>query len=530
MPPKAGAFAAKREADADKLRGGYYTPEAIAAFVASWVSESGPRLLEPSCGDGAILRHLTAVAGKGALGVELLSAEAAKASQYGRAVNEDFFSWLSKNTDVWDGVAGNPPYIRFGNWDEQYRAGALKHMARHGLSPSRLTNAWVPFVVAASTTVRDGGRVGLVLPAELLQVGYAAELRAFLVDRFSEITLVTFRNLVFEGVLQEVVLFLGTTGKGPARMRVVHVDNATDLGLVRLDGPSAPALLHDSEKWTKYFLKPAQIKALRSVRASRDLQPLGSYAQVQVGIVTGRNSFFTMTKSEARARGIEDLCVPLVARTAQLRGLLYSDVDLKTQVADDTRALLLLADGDDADDLNLRRYVREGEAHGVHEGYKCSIRNPWWKVPSYWVPDAFMFRQIHTHPRIVMNETGATSTDTIHRVRVRDGVSARALSAATFNSATFAYSEIIGRSYGGGIHELEPSEACALPVVNPALVPLELPALIDDLLRAGDLFGAVDLADDVLLRDGLGWNATKVRSVRRAWLDLSSRRAQRGRA
>ena len=51
-----------------------------------------------------------------------------------------------------------------------------------GLRPTRLTNAWVPFVVAAAMLVRDGGRVGLVLPAELLQVTYAAPLRDFLLS------------------------------------------------------------------------------------------------------------------------------------------------------------------------------------------------------------------------------------------------------------------------------------------------------------------------------------------------------------
>lgn len=64
-------------------------------------------------------------------------------------------------------------------------------MRREGLRPTRLTKAWVPFVVASTVLVREGGRVGLVLPAELLQVGYAAQLRDFLLRRFRDITLLT---------------------------------------------------------------------------------------------------------------------------------------------------------------------------------------------------------------------------------------------------------------------------------------------------------------------------------------------------
>lgn len=528
MPSNTTAYAAKAAASFDKLRGGYYTPDPIARFVADWVAQAGPRLLEPSCGDGAILRYLTKHSPDETLGIELDPSEAREASIHGTVRHEDFFSWRERHTEPWDGVAGNPPYIRFGHWTEQYRAPALDFMRAQNLAPTRLTNAWVPFVVAASASVRPGGRVGLVLPAELLQVGYAAELRAYLVDHFAEITLVTFRHLLFEGILQEVVLFLGVAGAGPAQMRVVHAEDAASLHELDLRGPSAPALKHDSEKWTKYFLSQTHIKALRSIRATKQLHPLGEFAVAQVGIVTGRNSFFTMTNEQAVARGVDHLCVPLVARTAQLKGLALNDVDLKQQIEDDVRALLLLASDEHRRDKALMEYVADGERHDVHQGYKCSIRDPWWAVPSYWVPDAFMFRQIHTHPRIVTNETQATSTDTVHRVRVRSGVSAERLAVAAFNSATFAYSEILGRSYGGGILELEPGEATQLPIVDPALVPAGLHAQLDDFLRSGDLAGAVRLADQVLLGDGLGWSRTRIAAAAGAWATLRDRRSGRG--
>src|SRR3954466_11085783 len=39
--------------DARKLRGGYYTPGPIAAFISKWaITEQTQRVLEPSCGDG----------------------------------------------------------------------------------------------------------------------------------------------------------------------------------------------------------------------------------------------------------------------------------------------------------------------------------------------------------------------------------------------------------------------------------------------------------------------------------------------
>lgn len=93
---------------------------------------------------------------------------------------------------------------------------------------------------------------------------------------------------------------------------------------------------------------------------------------------------------------------------------------------------------------DLATYVRQGEAAAVHTGYKCSIRTPWWRAPSVWIPEAFMLRQIHRHPKIVVNDSHATTTDTVHRLRVRPDVSPRRLAASFFNSATFAFCEAMG--------------------------------------------------------------------------------------
>ncbi len=71
------SFPTKASPSVDKLRGGYYTPDLIAQFVAGWVGEAGAKVLEPACGDGAILRWL-ASDGREALGVELVDVEAAK--------------------------------------------------------------------------------------------------------------------------------------------------------------------------------------------------------------------------------------------------------------------------------------------------------------------------------------------------------------------------------------------------------------------------------------------------------------------
>ena len=46
----------KSKISAQKLRGGYYTPEEVTKFLSSWaIKTNKDRILEPSCGDGNFL-------------------------------------------------------------------------------------------------------------------------------------------------------------------------------------------------------------------------------------------------------------------------------------------------------------------------------------------------------------------------------------------------------------------------------------------------------------------------------------------
>ncbi|MCP9486518.1 MAG: class I SAM-dependent methyltransferase [Gaiellaceae bacterium MAG52_C11] len=521
---------------AAKLRGGYYTPPAIAAFLADWVAGSGPRVLEPACGDGAILGPLAQRA-RNAVGIELEPEEADKAraaAPTADVIEADFFEWFSdEQRSKWDGVGGNPPFIRFQHWTEPTRSRAFDVMRGVGMRPTKLTNAWVPFVIASALAVRPGGRLGLVVPAELLQVTYAAETRAFLVDEFAELTAITFKRLVFDRVLQEVVLLLGVRESGPASIRVVEVEDATSLPSANEVAalPHAPALKHESEKWTKYFLDFEGIAALREAREHEALLRLSDLAEVDVGIVTGRNQFFVLRPSDAADRQVERHTMPLVSKSAHLRGVVFAKNDLTRLRKEDALCQLLAvtADVDLAEDEALDAYVAAGEAEGVHQGYKCSIRKRWWVVPSVWTPDAFLLRQIYDHPRIIANSSGATSTDTIHRVKMLNGLLPARLAAASINSITFAFAEVMGRSYGGGVLELEPTEAEGLPFPDPHALAPEDVGQVDKLLRAGELVAALDFVDRRLLTETLRFDEDLVATLRRVWERLRDRRLTRGR-
>ena len=102
------------------------------------------------------------------------------------------------------------------------------------------------------------------------------------------------------------------------------------------------------------------------------------------------------------------------------------------------------------------------------------------------------------------------------------------LAVASFNSVTMAFSEILGRSYGGGLLEMEPREAVQLPIPDPEIVPDELVSEIDSLLREGRQQEAVELMDQKVMIERAGMAEDELLDVRRAHQRLMKRRLRRG--
>ena len=318
----------------DKLRGGYYTPHDIAMWLTQWgIQNVSDTVLEPSCGDGIFLdtsiRRFKELGttirqiSRQVSGVEFATKEAEKAftriKTFGACLNkcvikDDFFHWAQINPQKhFDCVIGNPPFIRYQNFPSSSRDTAMSLMSSLGLKPNKLTNIWVPFVAISTSMLRLNGRLALVLPAELLQVTYAAQLRTFLANNFKAIRIYTCNDMLFQKAEQEVVLLLaeGKIDKATSnnRCRIDLIDASSRHHLLEYSPyekskSRAKIVNHESEKWLKYFLNSREISFLRALRKSDQTTRLGNFANVDVGVVTGRNSFFVLSKNEIESYGI----------------------------------------------------------------------------------------------------------------------------------------------------------------------------------------------------------------------------------
>jgi adenine-specific DNA-methyltransferase len=553
-----GRFA---DVDKNKLRGGYYTSAQVAEWLCAWAIQSADdTVLEPSCGDGAFLaaaarrllslgatpdkisHHLT--------GVEIIAAEACAATERLRAdlgtaaenivCNSDFFGWW-QDTDqpAFDVIVGNPPFIRYQSFPEPHRTRAMAIMGDQGLKPNRLTNIWVPFVVAATASLKPGGRLALVLPAEILQVTYAAQLRSYLTDHFERIDVIACNELFFENAEQEVVLLLAdgalaaATEDNTCRVALTAAETVADITGITpallLERAEPKIMRHDSEKWLKYFLDNRQISFMRALRDAEITTSMSTHASIDVGVVTGKNEFFVLSTDQIEDLGLKGYTTPLVSRSVQLKGSQIGKADWSSLAADGNRVHLLNISKEQASKLSakLRQYIEDGERKEFHKGYKCSIREPWYLVPSVWVPDGFAFRQIYDFPRMVLNASGATSTDTIHRMRSHGAKPERVI-ANTYTWLTAASAEIEGRSYGGGVLELEPTEAerLLMPAQLNGAMPLEE---VDQFVRAGRLDAVLEENAKIILREHMGLSTADCDLLKSVWTQMRDRRNSRRR-
>lgn len=540
-------------AELRKARGAFFTPEPIARYITDWAVQSrADRVLEPSCGEASFLlaavdRFAALAPGRrgkrlGSLdGVELhpASAEAARhlltaAGVEARVTVGDFFD--QDPTGTYDAVIGNPPYVRYQDFSGTGRARSRAAALRAGVGLTNLASSWAAFTVHAALFLRPGGRMGLVLPAELLSVNYAAEVRRFLLASFERVDLVLFTERVFPGVQEEVLLLLADGyRRGPTdHASIYQARNAEDLAAIAAARTWRPA--RPEEKWTPSLLSSEALDTYTHLLSTGAFTVLQTWGETTLGMVTGNNKYFALSPAKMADLGLaaSDVLRLSPPGSRHLRGLAFTTAALN-ELGRQGSATWLFRPADEPSPA-AQAYIAAGETANVPAAYKCQVRKPWWRVPLVPPADLLLTYMNADTPRLSTNAARAHHLNSVHGVYLSKPLRTLGkdfLPLASINSMTLVGAETVGRSYGGGMLKLEPREADRLPVPAPKLVKAaaqrlsEIRPQVAGLLRGGKLIEAAKIVDDVLLVGELGMTRKVVLVLRDAHAELTARRVAR---
>jgi len=515
--------------DQEKKRqfGIYYTPPQLTESICGWaVRASSDKVLEPSFGGCVFLDYA-------ARALRRQGATRPFTQLYGCDIDDDAFDHLrrlfpgrnySQNFlrqdflrieptstlfPSFDAVIGNPPYVSNHNMPERQRSAARASEYRGILRVPATASLWAHFINHSLHFLREGGRVGMVLPGNAFKVDYGKKLLHQLAQRFDYIHVISLAERVFvdAGAREATtVLLCGSWARMPSKHAIPTDIRVKTLGELR-------SLLSRLQRTPNGNANMAAEAAQHQVTApittalqQRVLVNLGDIADVQIGVVTGANRFFILSPQQAAKAGLPEKSLkPIFGRMAMSKGITFASQDLEFIRAGDERYLLLDTRGHEKRKA-IVRYLSIFSQRKRDANRTFSKRPVWHQPVLGRIPHAFLSYMNTRAPRLVLNTARVQSLNNIHRVYLKPTATTKSLMLAAislWSTIGQLSAEIVGRSYGDGVLKLEPSEARRLPVLSQHLIPAKVvDACFSDLelaVRAGQLDQARRISDELLM-------------------------------
>jgi adenine-specific DNA-methyltransferase len=339
-----------------------------------------------------------------------------------------------------------------------------------------LSGLYTYFMVLSQAWMSSGGLGAWLVPSEFMDVNYGRKVKEFLTTRVTLHRIHRFdpNDVQFDDALVSSAVVLFTNTSPPDNHQVLFSFGGTleQPEISRLVGLSC---LRDTAKWTHLPRGATDCVAADSPVTLADL------FTIKRGLATGCNSFFVVTGEKAQSRGLP---------AEFLRPILPSPRDLESDevLADDNgdpliskrRYLLccnLPEDRIQTDHPALWQYLEQGKNDGIHERYLCRHREPWYcqeNRPPAPLLCTYMGRPTSKSAspfRFILNHSRATAANVYLMLYPKPRLAGllevapdllktlwKALSSVTSESLVGH-----GRTYGGGLHKLEPKELADIP-------------------------------------------------------------------
>ncbi|WP_435077929.1 HsdM family class I SAM-dependent methyltransferase [Halococcus sp. AFM35] len=556
-----------------KELGQFYTHPKIAETISRWAirdvdtEENGnsqpPRVLDPASGSGTfvveayntierlmdsvehqtIVDHLTAIdINRFPLHLTALNLSArsiSKKTERLYAYNDSFFD-IDPETDRFrdgriegtqndlnevghfDAAVGNPPYIQQANLypNKDHFRNHLSTFGRSGTSPykdgnkklSGRSDAYIYFVTHATQFLRDGGRLGYIMPTKWLMTRYGESFQEFLYDHYKVNAVVGFSVRAFEDALVDTALLLIEKCEDEQERRdntvnFVQIRESMEpediISTVDFDYPIdedeymvvrnrnsyrtvavEQSYLTDEggQKLNYYLSAPVEfIKLLENEK----LVPLDDLADVTYGKKTGANDFFFISDDDLETWSIDERFLkPAIKSIKEADEQVLSEEDTGKYLFDmyefveevkrDTTGVAANSDlrqrVKDALErggyTTTKQYIEWGESEEFHTRRSCEGRDAWFNLGQLDGPEILHPKFFNERVFAIWNRDRLMPSNAIDCINLDDDVDETVVMGILNSTVHKALLECWGRAEGGGALQLMTYELSSLPVLD----------------------------------------------------------------
>ncbi|AIY02982.1 hypothetical protein ART_3383 [Arthrobacter sp. PAMC 25486] len=450
--------------------GSYFTSSDATNLMVEWaLRDPSETVLEPSLGDGSFLRAIQQHANTQNWPVphvrasEIDPATAQGAVEAGLIDSSELHvgDFLTSKHPPVNAVVGNPPYVRIRALDQNQATNALRATEKAmGAPMDPAGSVWMPFVAKSTSELKMGGRLAFVLPLDFTYVRYARPLWKFLGENFGNIRILRFRQRIFPEILQNVLILLADEkGRSTNSIKFSAYESIAEYDPLDVSNDKVldlDRIVSGDRVFQEALLSPDSADAYHElIKYSTAAK---SRLKFNIGYVSGNKEFFHPSRREIELHNIPETSLRSSAvNTRQLSG-----ASLRTSELDNDQFLWLPSGPLTAGELS---YVSKGEESKVNEGYKCKIRNPWYRVPGVKIPDVLLTVFSET-PRLYINDGGWAASNSILCGYLREGEDAVGFAASWYSALTLLSSELQVHSLGGGVMVAVPNEADSIQVLT----------------------------------------------------------------
>ena len=453
----------------EKNNGLFYSPPELAKLLARQaIMNANDVILDPSYGEGSLLiaayYRLKELGSRNPANqlfgydinpptetnqIEMLS----KVTKPENINTQDFFQRITNDDGMKNEVnLMNPPFVRHHDI-LKVTENRIRPLFEDSYNIDGTSNLWVYFLIHSLSFLLKGGTIGAILPWSFLFTDFSRHVRELLAEQFRKIQVIILGKRMFDMTNERIIILLCKDYQ--RHLQDIEITYTYEIPIH--DSNWTPI---NKNKWNTAQLNSILTKdtenTVRQVGNRIGYKPLGLFADIHIGTVTGANNFFIIDKNQAEKNGIpERYLKPILKRSNQLNQLALED---SGKISD----YIILIPKDIVHGGKIRDYIRDGEENGINKGYHTSRRNPWYSIPNPEPPDGFLHYMTNEIPFITLNLDKLLSTNTIHQVFFKSEVDENVrkwIQISMLSSISQLSCEQVCRSYGAGVLKIEPSSS-----------------------------------------------------------------------